>query len=387
MWKKFSSQIAKAIIKTTGSRKPNLHEPLFDSEEVKFVKKCIKSTFVSSVGTQVNNLEKKISKFTGSKYVVATVNGTCAIHLALETIKAKNTEVLIPTLNFVASANAVEHARATPHFVDCDERSLCVDPKKLDRYLKKISTVKQKDCFNKKTKNKISALILVHVFGHPGRIYEIKKVCKKYKIILIEDAAEGIGSYFYKKHVGTFGKIGILSFNGNKTITTGGGGALLTNDKGIAKKALELSSTARKPHKWKIEFKSVAFNYRLPNINAALGLAQFKKLNSLLRAKKNLFKKYKKAFKNFKGIKLFEEQKNCKSNYWLNTLILSKDSFSIRNKIIEHLNKLGIQARPCWKLLHKLNHFSHYPKMNLDVSNRLEKKIINIPSSPKYGLR
>tara|TARA_B110000438_G_scaffold198140_1_gene189643 strand:- start:56 stop:805 length:750 start_codon:yes stop_codon:yes gene_type:complete len=245
--------------------------------------------------------------------------------------------------------------------------------------------VKKNFCFNKKTKRKISALIAVHIFGHPCNIFKIKKVCKKFKITLIEDAAEGIGSFYHRKHVGTFGRIGVLSFNGNKTITTGGGGALITNEKRIAQQAKLLSTTSKIPHAWKYDYDSVGYNYRLPNINSVIGIAQLNSLNKILKAKRNLFYKYKKELKKIDKIDIFQEPKYCKSNYWLNTVLLKSSSFRTRDYIINEINKKGIQARPCWKLLHKLKHFSKYPSMNLDEAKKLEMQIINIPSSAIYG--
>ncbi len=388
MTNNFSKKLTSAIKRITKRKKSYLHEPYFDNDEVKTLNKCVKSTFVSSVGPDVKNFEKKISKLTGSRYVVAVINGTSALHLSLKLIGAdRDSEILIPSLNFVAGANAIKYCEATPHFVDSDENSLCVDYYKLKKYLKKQTFIKNGNCYNKTTKKKIIGLILVHVFGNSNKVPEIKKLCDRYKINLVEDAAEAIGSYYKKKHLGTFGKIGILSFNGNKPITTGGGGAILTNDKKIAKKALNLSTTGKVPHEWKLEYNSVAFNYRLPNLNASLGLAQLKKIKKILSAKKNLYFKYKKVFNQFTELKLLDTPKFCKSNYWLNTLILKSESFSKRNYIINYLNKYGVQARPTWKLLHKLPHFSKCPKMNLKISEKMEKKIINIPSSPIYGMK
>jgi len=386
MPKLLTESLIKSIQKVTRSKKSNLHEPIFYGEEINLLKDCIKSNFVSTAGPKVEIFEKKIAKFTNSKYAVACINGTSALHLSLKLVNVtRNCEVLLPTLNFVASANAVLYCGAIPHFIDSDQKTLGINPEKLEKYLKSICLVKNNYCFNRKTKRKILALIAVHIFGHPCNILKIKKICKKFKITLIEDAAEGIGSFYQRKHVGTFGKIGILSFNGNKTITTGGGGALITNEKKIAEQAKLLSTTNKISHPWKYDYGGVGYNYRLPNINAVVGIAQLNSLNKILKAKRNLFHKYRKELKKVDGINLFEEPKYCKSNYWLNTILIKKNSFYIRNYIIKKINKEGIQVRPCWKLLHKLKHFYKCPSMNLDEAKKLEMQIINIPSSPIYG--
>lgn len=386
MRKNLVKELTKSIKLVTRTNKPRLHEPHLDGEEIKELKKCIKSNFISTVGFQVKKFEKKLSKLTGAKYVVATNSGTSALHLALKGINLeRNSEVLVPTLNFVASGNAIKYCNAIPHFVDSTANNLSVDPIKLSNYLSKIIKIKNGRSINIKTNRPILALILVHVFGHSGNIKEIKKICNLYNLKLIEDAAEAIGSFYKKKHLGTFGKCGILSFNGNKTITTGAGGALITNDKNLAKKVLKLSLISKVPHKWKLEYDDIGYNYRMPSINASLGISQLNKLNSILAKKKKLFLNYKKEFKKYSEFILLGQPKNCKSNFWLNTLILKKNSVQLRDKIIRKLNYNGVQARPCWKLLHRLKQFSNYPKMNLSVAEKLEKKIINIPSSSIYG--
>lgn len=386
MRKSLTKDLIKSIRSVTKSKYPKLHEPYLDNLEINELKKCIYSSFVSTAGPQVKKFEKKISQLTGAKYVVATNSGTSALHLALKALSLKkNTEVLIPTLNFVASGNVVEYCNAIPHFVDSDINNLSIDSVKLEAYLNRIVKIKNGTSINLKTKRPISALILVHIFGHSGNVKEIRRVCSRFKIDLIEDAAESIGSFFQKKHLGTFGKCGVLSFNGNKTVTTGAGGALITNDKKLAKTALKLSLVSKVPHNWKLEYDAVGYNYRMPSINASLGLSQLKKLNLFLILKKKLFLKYKKEFKKYSEFNLLDQPKNCKSNFWLNTIILKTNSFYIRDNIIRKLNENGVQVRPCWSLLHKLNQFSSYPKMNLITAEKLEKKIINIPSSAIYG--
>lgn len=388
MKKNFYLRLSKAIISVTKRKKNFLHKPLLDNSDMKEVNKCIRSSFVSSISPQVKLFEKSLAKFTKSKYVIATINGTSAIHIALKLLNTKESdEVLMPSLNFVSSANAVKYCDAIPHFVEINEKDLSIDHEKLENYLKKNSFIKNNQCFNKKTRRRINALILVHLFGYSGNLNKITAICKKYKLKFIEDAAEAIGSFFKNKHLGTFADIGILSFNGNKTITTGGGGAILTSNLSLAKKAFNLTSQSKIPHKWETKFSSIGFNYRLPGLNAALGLSQLKKLNKILKAKKKLYQKYKNVFKNFKELDFFSESAYCKSNHWLNTIILKSNSLRTRNKILEKLNKQGIQVRPCWKLLHKHKHFFDSPKMKLNITESLERKIINIPSSPIYGIK
>ncbi len=386
MRKNFIKKLARSIKLVTNSRKPRLHEPFLNQSEIIELKNCIKSNYVSTVGPQVKKFEKKLSKLTGAKYVVATNSGTSALHLALKALNVeKNSEVLIPSLNFVAGGNVIKYCSAIPHFIESNKIDLSVDPLKLKTYLKRIVKLKNGKCINIKTKRPIIALIVVHVFGHSGNIKEIKRICNLYKIKLIEDAAEAIGAFYQSKHLGTFGKCGILSFNGNKTITTGAGGALLTDDKNLAKKVLKLSLVSKIPHKWKLEYDDIGYNYRMPSINAAIGLSQLKKLNLMIKKKKKLFLNYKKEFKKYSEFILLDQPKNCKSNFWLNTIILKNNSMKVRNNIIKKLNQYDVQARPCWKLLHKLKQFSNYPQMNLSISEKLEKNIINIPSSSIYG--
>ena len=386
MLKKFCKSLINSIKKATNSVNPKLHEPELDFLDSHEIRKCIITNYVSTVGPNVKKFEKKISNLTGAKFVIATNSGTSALHLSLKSINVdKNSEVLVPTLNFAASANAIKYCNATPHFIDSSIYDLGVDAKKLFKYLKNISKIKNGTCYNKKTKKKISALILVHIFGYSGNVLKIKRICNLFKIELIEDAAEAIGSFYKKKHLGTFGKLAALSFNGNKTITTGAGGAVITDNKQLAKKIYSLSIVSKLPHEWKLEYGSVGYNYRMPNLNAALGLSQLSKLKLILKNKRKLFLKYKKALKNFSEFELLNEPKNSKSNYWLNTIVLKFNSMKKRDFIIQKLNHSGVQARPCWKLLHKLKHFYNCPRMDLSNAEKLEMNIINLPSSAKYG--
>ena len=382
MKKELSKKIFLAIKKTLKPKnKYFLHEPFFDQNEKNNLLLALNEKKVSTYGETVKIFEKKIKKFTNSKYAFATINGTSALHLSLLVLGIdENSEVLIPSLNFIASTNATLYLKASPHFIDIEEETFGPDVQKLDVYLKKIAIIRDGYCYNKRTHKIIKALVITHVFGHPCKIDEIKKLCKKYNIYLVEDAAEGLGSYFKKKHVGNFGIIGVLSFNGNKIITTGGGGALITNSKLLANKINKFYTNSKILHKWDYKFSQIGFNYKMPALNAQLGIAQLKKINFLLKKKRQLFKRYSFNFKKIKEIVFLKEPKYCKSNYWLQTIVLNKPSLKTRNLILNITNKNGIQTRPVWQLLYKNKHLKKYQRMDLSNSIRLEKKIINLPS-------
>ena len=359
-----------------------LHEPLFQGNEWKYLKECIDSSFVSSVGKFVDQFEKELAIYTKSKFAIATVNGTSALHIALllSGVKA-NEEVLIPTLSFVATANAVRYINAIPHFLDSEENTLGLCPKSIYSYLTDIVEFRSDIPFNKYSGNKISTIVPMHTFGHPVNMDGILKISKDFRIEIVEDSAESLGSFYYNNHTGTIGTLGILSFNGNKTITTGGGGAILTQDETLAKKAKHLTTTAKLNHKWAYDHDEVGYNYRMPNINAALGLAQLESLSLLIEKKRRLFTYYTKSFEEFKEFKILNEPENCRSNYWLQTIILEKNWEDQRDSILVATNSSGIMTRPSWTLLHKLHPYKGFPCMDLSISESLEKRIINIPSS------
>lgn len=359
-----------------------LHAPTFQGNEWKYVKECIDTEWVSSVGKFVDRFEQDISDFTGVKHAIATVNGTAALHMCLHVAGVQaGEEVLTPALTFVATTNAISYCQAVPHFVDSNQQTLGVDAEKLVDYLADITEMKQGVCYNKHTQRPIRALIVMHVFGHPVELDEILAVCQKYNIILIEDAAEALGSYYKGQHVGHHGLLSTLSFNGNKVITTGGGGAILTNDTKLAKRVKHLTTTAKVPHSWEFNHDEVAYNYRLPNINAALGCAQLEQLESFLIKKRQLAYTYQQAFKNMNGVSCVTEPKNTKSNYWLNALYLDSNDLTLRDKVLKITNEQGIMTRPVWTLQNKLPMYNKMPSMELDVAEHLEKQIINIPSS------
>ena len=359
-----------------------LHEPNLTKKDEREVIKGMRTGFVSTAGKEIFEFECKIKKITKSKYVVSTINGTSAIHIGLKALGVQsNDEVLLPTISFIAPANAVLYIGAIPHFVDSDLNHFGIDPEKLDEYLKKNTVVKKNFCFNKKTKRIIKAVVIVHVFGHPANIEKLIFICKKYKIRVLEDAAEALGSHFKKKQVGTYGDIGILSFNGNKIITTGVGGAILTNNQKLAKLSKHLTTTAKKYHKWDFVHDMSGYNYRLANINASLGISQIKKLNKQIRLKRNLFKKYKKILGKSEDFLILDQPYNSRSNFWLQTLVLLKPSATKKNKVLKSFHENKILARPVWRPLHKIKFLKKYPKMNLKNADIIENKLINIPSS------
>ena len=377
-----SNKIIDAIRSVAGKKNLSLHEPRFDENENINLRKCIDTSYVSTVGKYVNIFEKNISDFTGAKFAIAVVNGTSALHLALKLVGVdRNHEVICPSLTFIGTVNAISYLGAKPHFVDCNETTLGIDPLALSNWLEKISIKKGNKTFNKKTGRLISAIVPMHTYGHPAEIDELLKISKEYNLNLVEDAAESLGSFYKKKHTGTFGKLGILSFNGNKIITTGGGGALLTDDISLAKRAKHISTTAKVPHKWRFIHNEIGFNYRLPNLNAALGCAQFKKIEEFLNSKRELYKKYSEVLDSIEGIKLFQEPENSKSNYWLQTLILENGYENELEIILDNTNKNNIMTRPAWDLIHQLEMYHDCPRSPLPVSKSLSKRIINIPSS------
>jgi aminotransferase in exopolysaccharide biosynthesis len=357
-----------------------LHEPRFVGNERKYVLDCIDSTFVSSVGKYVDDFEKQLTKYTNAKYVVACVNGTAALHMALIVAGVEqNNLVITQPLSFIATCNAISYIKASPLFIDVDMTTMGLSPIKLQDYLNEFAVIDaQGNCIHKVTKQKISACVPMHTFGHPCKIDEIAKICNEYNIVLIEDAAESIGSYYKEKHTGTFGKLAAFSFNGNKTITSGGGGAIITNDEALAKKAKYLTTQAKVPHKWDFVHDEIGYNYRLPNLNAAFLCAQMEQLNLFVENKRELAQLYKQFFKNSEVI-FFEESENSKSNYWLNT-VLFKDK-ETRDKFLEYSNSNGVMTRPAWALMTRLVMFKDCLRGNLNNSLNLEDRIVNIPSS------
>ena len=356
-----------------------LHEPQFKGNEKKYLNECIDSTFVSSAGKFVDVLEKKIANYTGAKYAIATSNATSALHISLmlENVSYEN-EVITQPLTFVATCNAISYCGAKPVFIDVDKDTMGLSPIALKSFLERNTIIKNKKSINKKTGKVIRACVPMHTYGHPCRIDEIKEICNEYFITLIEDAAESLGSLYKGNHTGTFGKLGVISFNGNKIITSGGGGCIITNDKVLAKKAKHLSTTAKVDHKWDFNHNMIGYNYRMPNLNAALLMAQLEQLNKFISVKRDLANKYETFFKNM-NYNFFKEPKNCKSNYWLNSIIF--ENKLQRDQFLEETNSSGIVTRPIWKLMNKLPMFKYSQCDNLKNSEWLFKRIVNIPSS------
>ena len=356
-----------------------LHEPRFVGNEKKYLNDCIDSTFVSSVGKFVDKFENLIAKYTGAKYAVAISNGTSALHTSLLIANVdQNDEVITQPLTFVATCNAISYCGAKAIFIDVDKDTMGLSPTALRSFLEKNTIINNNRCINKKTKKIIKACVPMHSYGHPCKIDEIKKICDEYNIFLIEDAAESIGSTYKNKHTGTFGHLGVISFNGNKIITAGGGGCIITNDKILAEKAKHLTTTAKIPHKWDFNHDMVGYNYRMPNLNAALLVAQLEKLNDFIINKRNLANKYKVFFKKT-DYNFFKEPKNCKSNYWLNSIILKNKTQ--RDQFLKKTNSNGIMTRPIWILMNKLPMFKNAQCVELKNSNWLEERVVNIPSS------
>ena len=377
-----SEQVIAAIQTVIGSDPVVLHEPSFNGNEWLYLKECLDSTFVSSVGKFVDRLEADLAAFTGAKYAVAVVNGTAALHIALKLAGVNfGDEVLIPALTFVATANAVTYCGASPHFVDSEERTLGIDAEKLRDYLKSSTEQHAGECVNRTTGRIIRAVVPMHTFGHPADVEGLLAVATDYNLALVEDAAESLGSYYHGQHTGTFGLMGTLSFNGNKTITTGGGGAILTNDPELACHAKHLTTTAKQPHAWEYRHDEIGYNYRMPNINAALGCAQLEQLPVMLAAKRELFQRYQAAFAAVSGVRLMAEPAQCQSNYWLQTLVLDQKYADQRDILLQTTSNAGFMTRPAWILMHDLAPFRECPRMDLAGAQSLVQRLINIPSS------
>tara|TARA_R110002020_G_scaffold183864_5_gene380386 strand:+ start:2446 stop:3591 length:1146 start_codon:yes stop_codon:yes gene_type:complete len=360
-----------------------LHAPTFGQLERANVLDTIESTFVSSVGKYVDEFEARIEKFTGTKKAVATVNGTAALHAALYMAGVKRDDLVITqALTFVATCNAIYHMGAHAAFVDVSRETLSLCPESLEAYLEDNAQIEGEKCVHKKTKQIIRAVVPMHTFGHAAHLDEIQRVCEKWYITLVEDAAESLGSYYKEKHTGTVGSFGALSFNGNKIITTGGGGMVLcaTDEKGQRTK--HITTTAKVPHPYEFYHDEPGFNYRLPNLNAALGCAQMQNLPKFLIKKRELADQYRAYFKD-SNFEFVDEPAHGKSNFWLNA-VLCEDR-KARDALLEEQNKSGIMCRPIWQLMHRLPMFTESHRGDLSVSEDIETRLVNLPSSPFSG--
>ncbi|MCS7214641.1 MAG: LegC family aminotransferase [Thermodesulfovibrio sp.] len=376
--KKFE-KILNFIKNIYGKQKIGLHEPVFLGKEKEYLIECLKSTKVSYIGEYVTEFEKKISEYTASSYAIAVVNATSGLHIALKVAGVNiDHEVITQPLTFVATANAISYCGAHPVFIDVDRDTLGMSPESLSNFLKKFATLKNGKLVNKKTKRRLSAVVPVHVFGHPCRIDEIVSIANEYGLLVIEDAAEALGSFYKGRHCGTFGKMAVISFNGNKIITTGGGGIILTNDKILADKIKHLTTTAKVPHPWEYYHDEIGFNYRMPNINSALGLAQMEYFDKILNDKRELASIYEKFFNEIQ-IPFIKEPQNSRSNYWLNG-ILMKNSKE-RDILLAYLNNEGVNARAAWRLLFRLKMYEKSFYTSCENAEWLADRIVNIPSS------
>jgi aminotransferase in exopolysaccharide biosynthesis len=357
-----------------------LHAPRFSGNEKKYLIDCIDTTYVSYIGQYVTRFEDAIRQFTGTKYAVAVSSGTAALHVALILAEvAPGDEVITQPLTFVATANAISYCSAQPVFVDVERSTLGLDPDKLNDFLANNCILKTDGrCYNKVTGRKIAACVPVHTFGHPVRIDQITEICQRYQIPVVEDAAEALGSFYKGQHAGTFGELGILSFNGNKPVTTGGGGMIITNDETLAAKAKHLTTTAKKPHPWEFVHDDVGYNYRMPNINAAVGCAQMECFAGVLENKRTTAQMYNQFFQDI-GLPFIAEPANARSNYWLNAIVL-KDRQG-RDQFLAYATDKGIQTRPVWTLMPHLTMYRHCQCTSLETAQWLEDRLVNIPSS------
>ncbi len=359
-----------------------LHQPLFAGNESRYVQQCIDTGWVSSAGSFVTEFERQLCHLTGAAHVIAVVNGTAALHVALLLAGVeRDSEVLMPSLTFVATANSAAYCGAVPHFCDVSRLTLGLDPKRLAEHLDTVVERRESGCFNRLTGRRISAVVPMHTFGHPVELTELMELAQRWQIPVIEDAAESLGSYYRNKHTGTFGLLGVLSFNGNKIVSTGAGGAILTNDPTLASRARHITTTAKVPHPWEYVHDEVGFNYRMPNLNAALGCAQLERLSGFVDRKRRLAKKYQDAFAGFDGVSVFAEPPDCQSNYWLNALLLNEPDLVLRDQLLEALNEAKLQSRPIWKPMHQLPMYRNCPRMDLGVTENLAQRIVNVPSS------
>lgn len=359
-----------------------LHAPEFAGDEWALVKDCLDEGWVSSVGKYVDQFESEVARVCHGKYGVAVVNGTAALHVALLVAGVRpGEEVLIPALTFVATANAVCHAGAIPHFVDSAFDTLGMNPDALERHLADVADYSGGYVINRRTGRRISAILPMHVFGHPVDMDGLTRVAQAHGLPIIEDAAEALGSEYQGRRCGGLGRIGTLSFNGNKIVTTGGGGAIVTDDPELAAHARHLTTTAKVPHRWAFVHDEVGFNYRLPNLNAALGCAQLAQLDQRLERKRRLAQRYIDGCADLPGLEVFTEPRGCRSNYWLNTLVLEPEYAGERDALLDELNDAGLMCRPVWTLMHRLPMYTDCPRADLAVAEELEARLVNVPSS------
>jgi perosamine synthetase len=383
-----ASSLARAVTErvraVVGAQRVALHEPSFQGNEWAYIKDCLDTGWVSSVGSYVDRFERDLAAYTGAAHAVVVSNGTSGLQIALQLAGVQpGDEVVIPALSFVATANAVRHCGAWPHFADADVATLGLGVQALADYL--ASALEQRDGanINRYSGRRVAAIVPMHTFGHPVDMPALMDLAARYGIPVVEDAAESLGSFIDGRHTGTFGVCAMLSFNGNKIVTTGGGGALITNDVQLARRAKHLTTTAKQPHPWALVHDEVAYNYRMPNLNAALGCAQLEQLQGFLHAKRELTLRYVSAFADLPQARLFLERPGTEVNYWLQTLILEPGVAHERDAVLAATNESGLMTRPVWELLNSLPMYRACPSMPLPVATDLAGRIVNLPSSPQ----
>jgi perosamine synthetase len=356
-----------------------LHRPVFEGRERQYLVDCVDSNFVSSVGARVSEFEAQVARFTGSGFAIATVNGTAALHVSLRLVGVeRGDEVLSQALTFIATCNALSYAGARPVFIDVDRDTMGLSPDAITRWLRDNAEMRGKQCFNRKTGARIAACVPMHTFGLPCRIEALSAACEEWHIPLVEDAAESLGSYVREKHTGTFGRVAAYSFNGNKIITTGGGGMIVTDDEYLAQRAKHLTTTAKKPHAYEFVHDDIGYNYRLPNLNAALGCAQMEKLELMLRIKREVASRYQEICSNL-GLQYVGAPAGTRPNYWLNAMVVN--SREEREALLQHTNAQGVMTRPIWRLMNSLTMFQDCQHDGLANSRWLEDRVVNLPSS------
>jgi len=375
------SSFVKFVQELYGTKEPiSLHSPRFEGNEKRYLLETIDSSFVSSVGEFVNRFEQSVAEYTGSNYAIATINGTSALHIALKLAGVEpGTEVITQSFTFVATCNAIRYCNAIPIFVDVDSKTLGLSHQSLQTFLESHAEIRDDgNCWNKTTNRRISVCLPMHSFGFPAELDHLNKLCSQYNIVLVEDAAESLGSFYKDQHTGTIGKIAIISFNGNKITTTGGGGIILTSDSEIARRAKHITTTAKIPHQWNFVHDDVGYNYRLPNLNAALGLAQMESLPKYLKQKRTIAEQYQQWGKD-NGVQFLKEPKNTQSNYWLNALLT--ESKEERDQWLLKTNEMGVMTRPAWTPMHQLLINQDCITSDLSTTEWLFDRLINVPSS------
>jgi len=375
------SSFVKFVQELYGTKEPiSLHSPRFEGNEKRYLLETIDSSFVSSVGEFVNRFEQSVAEYTGSNYAIATINGTSALHIALKLAGVEpGTEVITQSFTFIATCNAIRYCNAIPIFVDVDSKTLGLSHQSLQTFLESHAEIRDDgNCWNKTTNRRISVCLPMHSFGFPAELDHLNKLCSQYNIVLVEDAAESLGSFYKDQHTGTIGKIAIISFNGNKITTTGGGGIILTSDPEIARRAKHITTTAKIPHQWNFVHDDVGYNYRLPNLNAALGLAQMESLPKYLKQKRTIAEQYQQWGKD-NGVQFLKEPKNTQSNYWLNALLT--ESKEERDQWLSKTNEMGVMTRPAWTPMHQLLINQDCITSDLSTTEWLFDRLINVPSS------